>query len=108
MRVEPFLIASSVLAVLAQRLVRRVCTTCGGQGCPSCRGTGYRGRTAIHELLPFDDAVRALVMARADAATIRRHATAGGMATLRDDGLAKVAAGVTTRAEVLRATEDDA
>ena len=108
MRVEPFLIASSVLAVLAQRLVRRVCTTCGGQGCPSCRGTGYRGRTAIHELLPFDDAVRALVMTRADAATIRRHATAGGMATLRDDGLAKVAAGVTTRAEVLRATEDDA
>jgi general secretion pathway protein E len=108
MRVEPFLIASSVLAILAQRLVRRVCSACDGAGCPGCRGTGYRGRTAIHELLPFDDALRALVMARADAATIRRHAVGTGMATLRDDGLAKVAAGVTTRAEVLRATEDDA
>ena len=131
MAVEPFLISSSLLAVLAQRLVRRVCATCGqdgppgaeertafgeatpavlrhaGSGCADCRGTGYRGRTAIHELLVVDDAIRALVMARADAAAIRRHATAHGMATLRDDGLAKARAGVTTLAEVLRATQDE-
>jgi general secretion pathway protein E len=131
MRVEPFLIASSVLAVLAQRLVRRLCTRCAieepatpaeraalgdaaperlrhpGPGCATCRGTGYRGRTAIHELLPMDDAVRALVMARADASTIRRHATHAGMATLRDDGFVKVVSGVTTAAEILRVTEDD-
>jgi len=131
MAVEPFLISSSLLAVLAQRLVRRVCATCGqdgppsaeewaafadaapavlrhaGSGCEDCRGTGYRGRTAIHELLVVDDPIRALVMARADASAIRRHAIAHGMATLRDDGLAKAHAGVTTLAEVLRATQDE-
>src|SRR5881227_4165884 len=74
MEVEPFLISSSVLAVLAQRLVRLRCAACAGAGCNGCLGTGYRGRTAIHELLVIDDAVRALVMARADAAAIRRHA----------------------------------
>jgi general secretion pathway protein E len=111
MGVEPFLIASSVLGVLAQRLVRRRCAACAGDGaasrCAACRGTGHRGRTAIHELLVVDDAVRALVMARADAAAIRRHATAAGMVPLRDDGLAKAAAGVTTVAEVVRATQDE-
>jgi len=131
MAVEPFLISSSLLAVLAQRLVRRVCATCGrdgppgaeeraafgdatppllrhaGSGCADCRGTGFRGRTAIHELLVVDDPIRALIMARSDAGAIRRHATAHGMATLRDDGLAKACAGVTTLAEVLRATQDE-
>ena len=131
MAVEPFLISSSLLAVLAQRLVRRVCATCGqdalpgaeeraafgdatpavlrhaGSGCADCRGTGYRGRTAIHELLVVDDPIRALVMARADAGTIRRHATTHGMTPLRGDGLAKARAGVTTLAEVLRATQDE-
>src|SRR5207249_3173183 len=85
MEVEPVLISSSVLAVLAQRLVRLRCAACAGAGCNGCLGTGYRGRTAIHELLVIDDAVRALVMARADAAAIRRHAIAAGMTTLRDD-----------------------
>jgi general secretion pathway protein E len=131
MGVEPFLISSSVLGVLAQRLVRRVCSTCAvdgpptaeerdalaaaapatlrhaGAGCAACRATGYRGRTAIHELLVVDDAVRALVMARADAATIRRHATAAGMATLREDGFAKACSGITTLAEVMRGTQDE-
>ncbi|HTD26858.1 MAG TPA: ATPase, T2SS/T4P/T4SS family, partial [Candidatus Elarobacter sp.] len=134
MGVEPFLIASSVLAVLAQRLLRRVCDGCAvagrpaddegragralgdaapevlrhaGPGCVACRGTGYRGRTAIHELLVVDDPVRTLVMARADAAQVRRHATAAGMATLRDDGCAKARAGLTTVAEVLRVTQDE-
>jgi type II secretory ATPase GspE/PulE/Tfp pilus assembly ATPase PilB-like protein len=76
-------------------------------GCGRCRGTGYRGRTGIHELLRFDDGVRALVMARADAAAVRRHARARGMMTLREDGLAKAAAGVTTVAEVMRVTQDE-
>jgi general secretion pathway protein E len=131
MGIEPFLIASSVRAVLAQRLVRRLCTRCAvdgaptdderralgtatpaalrhvGPGCPACRGTGWHGRTAIHELLVVDDAVRARVMARADAAAIRRHAAATGMATLRDDGFAKARAGVTTVAEVVRVTQED-
>ncbi len=131
MGVEPFLISSSVLAVLAQRLLRRLCDGCAlearpadderralgdatpdvvrraGPGCAACRGTGYRGRTAIHELLVVDDPVRALVMARADAAQVRRHATAAGMATLRDDGCAKARDGVTTVAEVLRVTQDE-
>jgi len=106
MGVEPFLIASAVRAVLAQRLVRRRCTACAA-GCAACRGTGYRGRTGIHELLVVDDAIRALVMTRTDAAGIRRHATVAGMPTLRDDGNAKAAAGVTTPAEVLRVTQDD-
>ena len=107
MEVEPFLISSSVLAVLAQRLVRLRCAACAGAGCSGCLGTGYRGRTAIHELLVIDDAVRALVMARADAAAIRRQAIAAGMTTLREDGLAKARAGLTTEAEVLRVTQDE-
>ena len=107
MAVEPFLISSSLLAVLAQRLVRRVCAGHVGPGCAACRGTGYRGRTAIHELLLVDDPLRALVMARADATTLRRHATAAGMRTLREDGFAKASTGVTTVAEVLRATQDE-
>jgi general secretion pathway protein E len=78
-----------------------------GPGCADCRGTGYRGRTAIHELLVVDDPIRALIMARADAAAVRRHASAHGVGTLRDDGLAKVRAGVTTLAEVLRVTQDE-
>jgi general secretion pathway protein E len=129
MGVEPFLISSSLLVVIAQRLVRRPCASCStraaataeeaavlapdvpevlrhaGPGCPECRGTGYRGRTAIHELLLVDDAVRGLVMARADAAQVRRAARSPN---LRDDGLAKVRAGATTVAEVLRVTRDEA
>ena len=93
--------------MLAQRLVRLRCTGCAGTGCGVCLGTGYRGRTAIHELLVVDDAIRALVMARADAAAIRRQAIAAGMTTLREDGLAKARAGLTTEAEVLRVTQDD-
>jgi general secretion pathway protein E len=120
-----------VLAVLAQRLVRRPCDGCAtsepptdderralggdaptllrhpGAGCAACRGTGYRGRTGIHELLVVDDAVRALVMARADAGAIRRQASASGMTGLRADGFAKVAAGLTTIAEIVRVTQDE-
>jgi general secretion pathway protein E len=128
MGVEAFLVASSLLAVTAQRLVRRPCPGCAtlgpasaeeaallapdvpgalrhaGPGCEQCRGTGYRGRTAIHELLVVDDGVRTLVVERADAARVRR---AAGAPSLRDDGFAKVRAGLTTVAEVLRVTQDE-
>ncbi len=131
MGIEPFLVSSSVVGVMAQRLVRRVCASCrvqahatpaeerelgiaagaaiwaAGPGCPECKGTGYRGRTAIHEILNVDDEVRTLVMQRADAAALRRLATGRGMPTLRDDGASKVREGVTTVEEILRVTQDD-
>jgi general secretion pathway protein E len=107
MGAEPYLIASSVVGVLAQRLVRRTCAACSGSGCPACRRTGFRGRTGIHELLVLDDGARALVMARCDAAALQRHAVGAGMTPLREDGATKVRAGVTTEAEVLRVTQAD-
>jgi general secretion pathway protein E len=135
MGIEPFLVSSSVMAVMAQRLVRRVCPSCRepyqptreemeelgiapqrlmgktiyklGQGCAQCKRTGYRGRTGIHELLVVDDEVRTLVMKSADAATIRRAATARGMNTLREDGADKVVEGLTTIEEILRVTQED-
>jgi len=135
MGIEPFLVSSSVIAVMAQRLVRRVCSSCRepyqptreemeelgiapqrlmgktiyklGQGCAQCKRTGYRGRTGIHELLVVDDEVRTLVMKSADAATIRRAATARGMNTLREDGADKVVEGTTTIEEILRVTQED-
>jgi general secretion pathway protein E len=135
MGIEPFLVSSSVIAVMAQRLVRRVCAACrepyqpsreeleelgiapqrlmgrtiykAGEGCPQCKRTGYRGRTGIHELLVVDDEVRSLVMKNADAATIRRAATARGMNTLREDGADKVIEGFTTIEEILRVTQED-
>jgi len=108
MAVEPFLLASSVRAVLAQRLVRRTCVACAGGGCAACRDTGFRGRLPIHELLLVDDDIRALVMARQDAGAIRRAAIRAGMVPLRDDGLARARGGITTEAEVLRVTQEDA
>jgi general secretion pathway protein E len=128
MGVEPFLVASSVNAVLAQRLVRRVCTKCresyeatpgeltelGVQnvqgpitlykavGCTYCSHTGYSGRINVHELLLVDDNVRSLVMKNADSATIRRAAQEKGMLTMRDDGARKVLSGVTTVQELSR------
>src|SRR6185436_13604325 len=107
MGVEPYLIASSVVAVLAQRLVRRVCASCGAAGCAVCRRTGFHGRTGIHELVVLEDALRARIMARADAGTIRRDARAAGTIALRDDGLAKARAGLTIDAEVVRVTQED-
>jgi general secretion pathway protein E len=135
MGIEPFLVSSSVVGVMAQRLVRRVCTVCReaymptreeleelsisptlmmgkqvykqGAGCNECKRTGYRGRTGIHELLVIDDEIRTLVMKSADAATIRRAATARGMTTLREDGAEKVLAGQTTIEEILRVTQED-
>jgi general secretion pathway protein E len=135
MGIEPFLVSSSVIAVMAQRLVRRVCAKCRtpvqpsseqlrelgispaeaaqgtvfhpGPGCPQCKQTGYRGRIGIHELLIVDDDVRALIMKNSDAATIRRDATSRGMPTLREDGARKVLEGLTTIEEVMRVTQED-
>lgn len=135
MGIEPFLVSSSVLAVMAQRLVRQVCPSCrqaytpeedeirelgfppetvgdrpfyrAGPGCEACNNKGYRGRAAIHELLILNDAIRPLIMQRADAAAVRQLARAGGMPTLREDGAQKVVAGLTTVEEVLRVTQEE-
>ncbi|AXI09694.1 type II secretion system protein GspE [Oceanobacillus zhaokaii] len=129
MGIEPFLISSSLAGVVGQRLVRRICRDCAeevlptareqeifqqagieagaikhGRGCPSCNGTGYRGRLAIHEILPIDDEINRLVMKAASMAAIRDYAKQMGMPFLIDDGLLKVAQGLTTTEEVLRVT----
>jgi general secretion pathway protein E len=102
--IEPYLLSSSLVGVLAQRLVRKVCPDCTGTRCAACRATGYKGRLGIFELLEVDDAVRHQVQERATASDIKRAAAAGGMRTLRDDGMLKVAAGLTTVEEVQRVT----
>ncbi|USN98205.1 MAG: Flp pilus assembly complex ATPase component TadA [Phycisphaeraceae bacterium] len=128
MGVEPFLIASSVEGVLAQRLVRRVCHECEaayvpdngdlprdfrlgagqtltkGEGCRACRHTGFRGRVGIYELLSMDTEIRDMIMQRINAPTIAEHALKSGhLCTLRQDGYAKTLDGVTTMTEVMRA-----
>ena len=129
--IEPYLIAASVNAVLAQRLVRRICEHCKseektireadarylarhnirmdktyrGSGCDKCRGTGYSGRVGIYEMLELDDDLRDLVTASPSLMDLRRACRKQGMQTLREDGLAKVAAGLTTVEEIARVTE---
>ena len=129
--IEPYLLASSVIGVLAQRLVRRICPTCGepfapppeelrrlnldpaatdasgmrhGPGCDACRGTGYSGRIGLFELLTVDEGVRRQISARGTASELKAAAATGGMTTLRDDGVAKVLSGQTTVDEVVRVT----
>ena len=132
MGIEPFLIASSVEAVQAQRLVRTICSQCKteqmvdhdylrrigfpeadigtakfwhGAGCENCRGQGYQGRKGIYELLIVTEALRPLIMNRAPATTIAQRAIDAGMRTLRTDGWKKVKEGTTTIEEVLRVTQ---
>ncbi len=132
MGVEPFLVASSLIGILAQRLVRTICPHCKkayqasgreldelgidsssstllykGEGCEACGFSGYHGRAGIYELLTIDDDIRRLVMANSDASTVKRTATGKGMLTLREDGAHKVLAGITTTSEVLRVTHED-
>lgn len=104
--IEPYLVSSSVLAVLAQRLVRRVCSQCEGsrRGCGHCRETGYRGREGIYELLVLDDAIRDLIQRRTHAAEIREAGLSRGMRLLQEAGNEKVAAGITTAEEIERVT----
>jgi general secretion pathway protein E len=106
MGVEPFLLSSSLLGVLAQRLVRKTCTACGGAGCEACAHSGYQGRTGIFELLQADDHLRDLIHQQASEAELRAAALAGGMVLMRDDGQRLVQTGITTREELVRVTRD--
>lgn len=102
--VPPFLVTSTVEAVLAQRLIRRICATCGGGACPACGETGFRGRTGIYELLTMSDAIREAIVARRPSGEIARLARDAGMRTLAECGRDLVRGGVTTEAEVARVT----
>lgn len=129
MGVEPYLIASSLIGVVAQRLVRKICTDCKetskpsqqeaimlerygmsteelhrGGGCGSCNSTGYRGRIAIHEVLTIDDHLRQLITDSASVEELRTAAKERGLVQLMEDGLLKVSQGMTTLQEVLRET----
>ena len=133
MGVEPFLVGSSLVAVLAQRLVRVLCNDCRESynatdeelqeigvkpperdvlvykavGCAACNYTGYRGRQGIFELMMIDDEIRSMVSKNVDSKTIKKAAVGKGMGTLRIDGARKVLRGVTSVAEVIRATEEE-
>lgn len=104
MGVEPFLLASSLLGVLAQRLVRQCCPHCHGSGCDVCGQSGYAGRIGIYELMQVTDPLRELMHKQASEAEIRKQAIADGMHTLADDCERLVTLGKTTREEMLRVT----
>jgi len=136
MGVEPFLVASSISGIMAQRLLRRLCTTCRVEfkpnpadllevginpgdvrgavyrphddGCDECLGTGYRGRTGIYELLTISDKTRSMVVQNLSSSEIRNQAIDEGMTTLRMDGASKFLQGLTSLEEVIRITQDDA
>jgi type II secretion system protein E len=130
MGLEPFLVASTVEGLMAQRLVRRICKSCKteikaadsevasllpkdiqsvwlGRGCDDCRGTGYKGRQGIFELLVVDDEMREMILRREAANRLKKYAIDHGMRTLRDDGWDRVRAGMTSAEEVLRITKSD-
>jgi len=131
MGVEPFLIASSIAGVLAQRLLRTICAKCKeqyvpprdaikrlgmnldildkgevtfyrGRGCDHCKGSGYKGRVGVYELMPITEKVRELILARASSYAIREAAVEAGMRTLKDDAMEKILLGITTLEESLR------
>jgi general secretion pathway protein E len=134
--VEPYLVSSSLVLVIAQRLVRTICKHCHtygpitpewaaklkkvgidpdsmggrvafGKGCDECFNSGYAGRTAIYEFMPVDEALRTQIMENGTAAQMKRGAVERGMITLREDGRLKILAGQTTPDEVLRVTQLD-
>lgn len=134
MGIEPFLVSSSVEALIAQRLIRTLCKACKeeykpdleflrqvgfpageigkakfhrGRGCEECRFTGFKGRSAIYEILIMSEALRPLIIERASSSSIKQAAIARGMRTLRDDGWDKVKLGLTTVEEVARVTQED-
>ncbi len=134
MGVEPFLAAASAVCLMAQRLVRTICPDCReesvldqklmtelgappfaegmkvyhGRGCESCKFTGYRGRTAIYELLVVDEAIRSMIARSNNASEIKRQAVQKGMRTLRQDGWEKILKGLTTPSEVMRVAQEEA
>ena len=125
MGIEPFMVASSLAGILAQRLVRTICPHCResyrpeqpveglpellyrGRGCDHCFGQGTLGRTGIYELLTIDAELCGMITRQAPAGEIKEYAISRGMRTLREDGFAKVAAGITTLEEVLRVTQEE-
>lgn len=133
MGVEPFLVSSSLLAVLAQRLARKVCKKCvefyvpqpvefenlgldpqafagkkipRPKGCAECNGTGYKGRMVVHELMIIDDELRSLIMEKTDASAIKKVAQKNGMVSIRDCGIKKVLEGKTTAIELVSVTQE--
>jgi type IV pilus assembly protein PilB len=130
MGIEPFLIASSTIGILAQRLARRVCERCKkptkatpellkslaiasgevtfyhGEGCPVCKNTGYKGRIGIFELMEMNETIRNLIVAKSASTSIKSAAAQTGFKTLRQEGLIRAASGVTTVEEVLRVTQE--
>lgn len=106
MGVEPFLISSSIIGALSQRLVRMICPECKGEGCKKCLQTGFKGRIGIFELLVPSEKIRALINAKACADEIRNAAVEAGMQVLREDGHKKVENGMTTIQEVMRVAEE--
>jgi type II secretory ATPase GspE/PulE/Tfp pilus assembly ATPase PilB-like protein len=132
MGIEPFLVTSSTIAMMAQRLVRRICHDCKepcvpepesvrdlgvsakdlqvvyrGRGCEKCQGRGYFGRTGIFELLVMTPHIQDLTLKGVDSNIIKREARKQGMRSLREDGAVKVAQGISTIEEVLRVTRED-
>jgi len=130
MGVEPFLLASSLIGVGAQRLVRKLCPECrkpfkpdpaqlrtlgftptagtiyAAQACAACNQSGYRGRTGIYEFFTLDDSLRRLIHDRASEQTLRAHVVKSGMRSLRDDGMRWVSQGITSLEEVVRVTRE--
>jgi general secretion pathway protein E len=106
MGIEPFLLSSSLLGVLAQRLVRKLCLHCQGSGCNECGHTGYQGRTGIFELLRTNEAMRGLIHDKASEPALRDAAQGQGMTSLREDGQRLVRSGVTSMEELVRVTRD--
>jgi type II secretory ATPase GspE/PulE/Tfp pilus assembly ATPase PilB-like protein len=124
MGVENYLLTSSLVAVLAQRLVRVICSGCKqpakkalapdgemigtfhGVGCEECGGTGYSSRIGIFEMMPINDELRQLIMNNADATVLTQTSRRNGMRNLREDGWLKVRSGVTTVEEVMRVTQE--
>jgi general secretion pathway protein E len=106
MGIEPFLLSSSILGIVAQRLVRRLCLECRRSGCPKCSQTGYYGRTGIYELLEIDESLRAAIHALESEHRLRELAQARGFRALHEDGMRWVRAGVTSEEEVLRVTRE--
>ncbi|MGC8684338.1 MAG: type II secretion system ATPase GspE [bacterium] len=134
MGIEPFLVSSSVVAIIAQRLVRTICPVCKtpytpteeelmeigitrdqlkgnvlykGNGCVNCVNTGYKGRTGIYEILIIDDEIRSMITRGVDSTMIKHAAMKKGMTTLKEDGIKKVINGITTIKEVLRVTQEE-
>ena len=132
MRVEPYLLSSSIVAVIAQRLIRKVCPYCKepwepkndilkamasgrkrkgstfyrAKGCDKCYGTGYRGRIGVFEIMPVSSAISSLIVDGADSETLKDQARKEGMITMLEDGLEKASGGITTIEEVMRVTQD--